>query len=92
MRGQAEHVRHDVLGLGRVLRAGLHEDLAVLVDQRQRGLGLQVEVLLAADFELAAEPVRRAGGRVTAADRVLVALVVPASMASCTVTSTGSSS
>ena len=76
--GQAEHVRHDVLGLGRVLRAGLHEDLAVLVDQRQRGVGLQVEVLLAADLELAAEPVRRLlkpGGRVAATDRPLVALV-----------------
>ena len=80
VRGQAEHVRHDVLGLGRVLRAGLDEDLAVLVDQRQRGVGLQVEVLLAADLELAAEPVRgplQPGGRVAAADRALVALVAP---------------
>ena len=80
VRGQAEHVRHDVLGLGRVLRAGLHEDLAVLVDQGQRGVGLQVEVLLAADFEVAAEPVRcllQPGGRVAAADRPLVALVAP---------------
>ena len=78
VRRQAEHVRHDVLGLGRVLRAGLDEDLPVLVDQRQRGLGLQVEVLLAADLELAAEPVRRRlqrGGRVAAADRPLVTLV-----------------
>ena len=62
----------------RVLRARLDEDLAVLVDQRQRGLGLQVEVLLAADLQLAAEPVGRPlqrGGRVAAADRPLVALV-----------------
>ena len=76
--GQAEHVRHDVLRLRRVLRARLDEDLAALVDQRQRGLGLQVEVLLAADLELAAEPVRgplQRGGRVAAADRPLVALV-----------------
>ena len=32
VRGQAEHVRHDVLGLGRVLRAALHEHLPRLVD------------------------------------------------------------
>ena len=72
-----EHVRDDLLGLGRVLRAGLDEDLAVLVDQRQRGVGLQVEVLLAADLELAAEPVRapaQRGVRVAAADRAGVAL------------------
>ena len=54
---QAQHVRDDVLGLGRVLGAGLDEDLAVLVDQRQRGVGLQVEVLLPAELEFAAEPV-----------------------------------
>ena len=78
VRGQAEHVGHDVLGLGRVLRAGLDEDLPVLVDQGQRGLRLQVEVLLAADLELAAEPVGGAfqpGRDVAAADRPLVALV-----------------
>ena len=59
VRVQAQHVRDDVLGLRRVLGAGLDEDLAVLVDQRQRGVGLQVEVLLAAELELAGEPVRR---------------------------------
>src|SRR6266849_5362485 len=44
----------------------------------QCGLGLQVEVLLAADLELAAEPVGgrlQRGGGVAAADRPLVALV-----------------
>ena len=56
----AQHVRDDVLGLGRVLGAGLDEHLAVLVDQGQRGVGLQVEVLLPAEFELTAEPVGRA--------------------------------
>ena len=74
---QAEHVRDDVLGLGRVLGAGLDEDLAVLVDQRQRGVGLQVEVLLPAELELAGERVRGArqpGGGVAAADRPLRAL------------------
>ena len=60
VRRQAQHVRDDVLGLGRVLGAGLDEDLAVLVDQGQRGVGLQVEVLLPAELELAGEPVRGA--------------------------------
>ena len=78
VRGQAEHVGHDVLGLGRVLRARLDEDLPVLVDQGQRGLRLQVEVLLAADLELTAEPVDgpfQPSGDVAAADRSLVALI-----------------
>ena len=59
--GQAQHVRDDLLGLRRVLGAGLHEHLPGLVDRRQRGVGLQVEVLLAAELELAAEPCARAG-------------------------------
>ena len=54
---QAEHVRDDLLGLGRVLGAALHEDLAALVDARQRAVGLEVEVLLAGELELAAEHV-----------------------------------
>ncbi len=56
--GQAQHVRDDLLGLRRVLGAGLDEDLPVLVDQGQRGVGLQVEVLLPAELELAGERVR----------------------------------
>ena len=47
---QAEHVGDDLLRLGRVLGAALHEDLAALVDQRQRAVGLEVEVLLAGDL------------------------------------------
>ena len=77
MGGQAQHVGHDVLGLGRVLGAGLDEDLPVLVHQGQRGLGLQVEVLLAADLQLAGETVRgplQRGGRVAPADRPGLAL------------------
>ena len=34
--GTAEHVRDDLLGLGRVLGAALHEHLPGLVDQRER--------------------------------------------------------
>ena len=57
--GHAEHVRDDLLGLGRVLGAGLHEDLAALVDQRQRAVRLEVEVLLPGDRGHALEDVRR---------------------------------
>ena len=57
----AEHVGGDLLGLGGVLGAGLHEHLAVLVDARQAALGLQVEVLLARRAR--ARPRRRAGPR-----------------------------
>ena len=57
----AEHVRDDLLGLRRVLRAALDEDLAVLVDVRQRAVGLEVEVLLAGELELAAEHVGGSG-------------------------------
>ena len=54
---QAEDVRNDLLRLRRVLGAALDEDLAVLVDVRQRAVRLEVEVLLAGELELAAEHV-----------------------------------
>ena len=78
VRTQPEHVGDDVLGLARVLGAGLDEDLAVLVDQSQGGVALQVEVLLAAELQLALEAVFRRlqpGVRVAATDRALVALI-----------------
>ena len=56
---QAEHVGDDLLRLGRVLGAALHEDLAALVDVRQRAVRLEVEVLLPGELDLAAEHVRR---------------------------------
>nr|BFE73668.1 hypothetical protein GCM10020092_069690 [Actinoplanes digitatis] len=56
----AQHVRDDLLRLGRVLRAALHEDLPGLVDERQRAVRLQVEVLLAGELEVAAEDPRGA--------------------------------
>ena len=56
--GAAEDVGDDLLGLRGVLRAALDEDLAVLVDQRQGAVGLEVEVLLARELELTAEDVR----------------------------------
>ena len=76
----AQHVRHDVLRLGRMLRRGLDEDLPVLVDAGQRRVGLQIEMLLPGELELAFEDVRaaREGGlRFAAAQhgpRTLVAL------------------
>ena len=63
--GHAEHVRDDLLGLGRVLGAGLHEDLAALVDHRQRAVRLEVEVLLPGDRR--SRPRRRAPRRASPA-------------------------
>ena len=57
----AEDVGDDLLGLGRVLGAALDEDLAVLVDVRERAVRLEVEVLLPGELELAAEDVRGTG-------------------------------
>ena len=77
---QAEHVGHDLLGLGRVLGAALHEHLAALVDQRQRGVGLEVEVLLAGHLGGPAEHVggaREAAPDVAAADDGPAALEAP---------------
>ncbi len=59
----AEHVRDDLLRLGGVLGARLHEDLPALVDERERAVGLQVELLLPGELELAAEHVRRLAQR-----------------------------
>ncbi len=59
--GHAQHVGDDLLGLGGVLGAALHEHLAALVDQCQRGVGLEVEVLLPRHLGDAAEDVGRGG-------------------------------
>ena len=53
----AQHVGDDLLRLARVLRAGLDEDLPVLVDEGERRVRLQVEVLLPGELELALEDV-----------------------------------
>ena len=58
--GHAEDVGDDLLGLGRVLGAAVHEHLAALVDERDRRMGLEVEVLLSRDVELALDDERRA--------------------------------
>jgi hypothetical protein len=57
----AQHVGHDLLGLGGVLGAALDEDLLALVDMGQGAVRLQVEVLLAGELELAAEDVGGGG-------------------------------
>ena len=54
---QAQHVRDDLLRLARVLGAGLDEHLPVLVDQGERRVRFQVEVLLPGELELAREHV-----------------------------------
>ena len=56
-----EHVGHDLLRLGGVLGAALHEHLAGLVDERQGAVGLEVEVLLPGHLGDAAEHMGRAG-------------------------------
>ena len=69
---QAEHVRDDLLRLGRVLRAAVDEHLPLGVDVRERRVRLEVEVLLSADLDDALEDVRRRRERglgIAAADR-----------------------
>ena len=56
---QPEHVGDDLLRLGGVLRAALHEDLTALVHERQRCVGLEVEVLLPRHLRRPAEHVGR---------------------------------
>lgn len=58
---QTEDVRDDLLGLRGVLGAALDEHLLGLVDVGQRGVRLQVEVLLVGELELAREHVRGFG-------------------------------
>ena len=93
---QPEHVRDDLLRLGRVLGAGLDEDLARLVDERQRGVGLQVEVLLPGELELALEDVRAPAQRGLRRRRAAASGRAPwklsAAIASVIVTSAGSGS
>ena len=47
--GNAEDPRDDMLHLGRVLRRGVHEHLGALAGDRERGLALEIEMLLPAD-------------------------------------------
>ena len=51
--GHAQHDRHHVLDLARVLGRGVDRDLVVLARDRQRDLALEVEMVLAADRDLA---------------------------------------
>ena len=66
----AQRMRHPVLRLSRVLRAGVHQPLVLLLRQHVGDLPFQVKMFLPADFKTAADGVRRArqcGGGVTAA-------------------------
>jgi len=58
---EAEHVGDDLLRLRRVLGAALHEHLAALVDERQRRVRLEVEVLLPGHLGDPAEDVGSTG-------------------------------
>src|SRR6185437_2623715 len=58
-----ERVRNDVLHLGWVLRRAVDEHAAVFTRESVGDLALEVELLLPADVELAADAVRRRGER-----------------------------
>ena len=57
----AEDLGGGVLDLGRVLRGGVDLERTILAGDRQRGMGLEVEVVLAAAGELALDAQRGAG-------------------------------
>ena len=57
----AQHLGHDGLNLGRVLRRGMDDDLPLLARIGDGRLRLQIELLLPTAGEHAAEPVRRGG-------------------------------
>jgi hypothetical protein len=67
--GTPERVGDLVLDLGRVLGGGMHDHVAALLRQGERGLAFEVEMLLPADLDPALDHVGRARER-----RVHVAL------------------
>jgi hypothetical protein len=70
---QAENAGDDVLHLAGMLGGGVDEEGAVLLGDDQRGLALEIEMLLAADAHLTFEAVaaRRNGSfRIAAAERI----------------------
>ena len=58
--GTLQHVRHEVLHLGRVLGGGMDGDVAILARDGERDLAFEIEVLLPADAEALRDAVRRA--------------------------------
>ena len=61
--GHAEHAGHDMLRLGRVLGRDIHVHLDAFAGHGERGLALEIEMLLPADAELPFEAVRRGAQR-----------------------------
>src|SRR5690606_26584014 len=61
--GDAERARHDVLHLARMLGGGMDEHVAVLPRHGERGLTLEIEMLLPADAQRALEAMAGAGER-----------------------------
>ncbi len=77
---QSQNMRHDFLGLRRMLGTALDEHLPTLVNLREGGVRFQVEVLLPAKLNLAAEPVGcivQGFGSVSPGQRWPVALKAP---------------
>ena len=60
---QAQSVGHPVLHFTRVLGAGVHHPLVLLLGQHVGNLALQIEMFLPPDFQRAAQGVRCAGQR-----------------------------
>ena len=73
--GYSEDAGDDVLGLRRVLRRDMHHHLVAFAGKGEGRLALEIEMLLAADRELAIQPVRGLldrGRRVAAPERIVV--------------------
>ncbi len=58
MRADAEHLRHHVLHLARVLGRGHHQHVLILAGNGERDLALEVEMILTADRHRGLEPAR----------------------------------
>ena len=90
---QAEHLGDVVLHLGRVLGRGVDVEVAVLAGDGHGDLAFEIEVVLSADGELAAQPVRRGGdgAAATSPSRMVWAgsMTVPAARASAMVEDAG---
>ena len=58
MHRQVQSMGHLVLDFGRVLGGRVHNNIAVVLGQRQGGLAFQIEMLLPAQFQCALDLMR----------------------------------
>ena len=59
-----QHAGHDRLNLGRILRRGVHDHLARFFGNGNRRIRFEIEVLLPADLEFTAKPMRSTRQRI----------------------------